>query len=43
MPRAILSVVTATTLIYVLVAYAALNAVDASDLAASDRPLALVF
>jgi amino acid transporter len=43
MPRAILLVVTATTLIYVLVAYAALNAVDASDLAASDRPLALVF
>lgn len=43
MPRVILLAVVATTAIYVLVAYAALNAVNPGDLASSDRPLALVF
>ncbi len=43
MPRAILLAVSATTVIYVLVAYAALNAVAPGELARSDRPLALVF
>lgn len=43
MPRAILAAFTITTLIYFLVAVAALRAVDPAALAASERPLALVF
>lgn len=43
MPRAILIAVTITTLLYCLVAVAALHAVEAEVLAASEQPLALVF
>ncbi len=43
MPRAIFLAVAITTALYALVAIAALRAVDASALAESERPLALVF
>lgn len=43
MPRAILAAVAISTALYAIVAVAALHAVPADDLAASDRPLALVF
>lgn len=43
MPRAIFLAVAITTALYALVAIAALRAVAPSDLAASERPLALVF
>lgn len=43
MPRAILLAVAITTALYAVVAVAAIRAVDSSALAASERPLALVF
>lgn len=43
MPRAIFLAVAITTAIYCLIAVAALRAVDSAALAASERPLALVF
>lgn len=43
MPLAIIWAVTITTTLYVLVSVAALHAVPADQLAASERPLALVF
>lgn len=42
-PRAILISLVVTTLIYALVAIAAIRAVEVEELAASDRPLALVW
>ena len=43
MPLAIISALAVTTLLYVLVSWAATRTVAGSDLAASDSPLALVF
>ncbi|MEM7742548.1 MAG: APC family permease [Pseudomonadota bacterium] len=43
MPRAIIAALLLTTLIYVLVAWAASRTVPAAELGASDKPLALVF
>ncbi len=43
MPRAILAAVAITTALYILVSFAAVRAVPPADLAASQRPLALVY
>ncbi|MGD1927216.1 MAG: APC family permease [Paracoccaceae bacterium] len=43
MPRAIIAAMALTTLIYILVAWAAVRAVPSQTLAGSERPLALVF
>lgn len=43
MPRAIIAALAATTLIYILVAWAATRTVPGAELAASEKPLALVF
>ncbi|MEM9060464.1 MAG: APC family permease [Pseudomonadota bacterium] len=43
MPRAIIAAMALTTLIYILVAWAAVRAVPSEALAQSERPLALVF
>ncbi|WP_281018930.1 MULTISPECIES: amino acid permease [unclassified Minwuia] len=43
MPRGIVGAIMITTLLYVLVAVAAIRAVDMQQLAQSERPLALVF
>ena len=43
MPRAIISALAVTTLLYVLVSWAAVRTVEGSELAASEGPLALVF
>ncbi|MEM8792230.1 MAG: APC family permease [Pseudomonadota bacterium] len=43
MPRAIMAALVVTTLIYILVAWAAVRTVDAGELSESTRPLALVF
>ena len=43
MPRAIFAALVVTTVIYILVAWAAVRTVPGTDLQASDRPLALVF
>jgi amino acid transporter len=43
MPRAIIAALALTTLLYVLVAWAATRTVPGAELAASERPLALVF
>lgn len=43
MPRAIIAAMTITTVIYIVVAWAAVRSVEPAALAASDRPLALVF
>ena len=43
MPRAIVAALAGTTLIYILVAWAATRTVPGADLAASEKPLALVF
>lgn len=43
MPRAIISALAVTTILYVLVSWAAVRTVEGSELAASEGPLALVF
>ena len=43
MPRAIIAAMAITTVIYILVAWAAVRTVEGDALAASERPLALVF
>lgn len=43
MPRAIIAAMAITTVIYILVAWAAVRSVESEALAASERPLALVF
>jgi len=43
LPRAIFGALALTTIIYILVAWAAVRTVPAGDLQASDKPLALVF